>query len=163
MTEKHLLFLDYLLPILSKRPDGGFIDDIAHDYKKVCGISFDTDEIDHFESLYEYKYFTFPYSYLNRTAKITPETKENIDNYGSLSKYLNIVDESKAIEQAKLDDKEKLEIKIAKLTEINLTLQNKQLKSKIWFSIIGFILGVIATNWKEILILLKLISPPETK
>ena len=162
MTEKHLLFLDYLLPILSKCSDGEFIGSIAHKYEKEFCISFDTDEIDHFESLYEYKYFTFPYSF-NRTAKITPETKEIIDTYGSLIKYLNIIDESKAIEQARLDDKEKLEIKIAKLTEINLTLQNKQLKSKIWFSIIGFIIGVIATNWKEILILLKLISPPETK
>lgn len=162
MNEKHLLFLDYLLPILSQCPDGEFIDSIAYDYEKEFNIIFDMNEIAHFESLYEYKYFTFPYS-INRTAIITPETKEIIDHYGSLSKYLNIVAESKAIEQARLNDKEQLENKIANLTEINLTLQNKQLRTKMWFSIIGFILGVIATNWKEILILLKIISPPETK
>ena len=162
MTEKHLNFLDYLLPRLSQCPDGEFIDSIAYEYEKESTISFDDNEIAHFESLYEYKYFTFPYS-INRTAIITPETKEIIDHHGSLSKYLNILAESKAIEQAKLYDKEQLENKIAKLTEINLTLQNKQLKTKMWFSIFGFIIGAIVTNWKEILILLKLISPPETK
>jgi len=113
MTEKHLLFLDYLLPILSKTRDGDFIDDIAYEYEKKSGISFDNTEVSHFESLYEYQYFTFPYS-TNRTAKITPETKEIIDSYGSLSKYLNIVAESNTIEQVKIDTKEQLETDLAK-------------------------------------------------
>ena len=59
--------------------------------------------------------------------------------------------------------KEQLDIRIAELTEINLTLQNKQLRTKMLFSIIGFILGIIATNWKEILSVLKIISLPETR
>ena len=87
MTEKHLNFLDYLLPRLSQCPEGEFIDSIAYNYEKESAISFDYNEIAHFESLYEYKYFTFPYS-INRTAIITPETKEIIYTYGSLSKYL---------------------------------------------------------------------------
>jgi len=115
MTEKHLNFLDYLLPRLSKCPDGEFIDSIAYEYEKESGISFDTDEIDHFESLYEYQYFTFPYSNLNRTAKITPETKEIIDTYGSLSKYL-----------------------------ISLSQQNtKAIKRKNWITISPIIINVI--------------------
>ena len=69
----------------------------------------------------------------------------------------------KSEQQAKIDTKEQLVIKIAELTEINLTLQNKQLRTKMLFSIIGFILGFIAANWKDILIILKIISPPETK
>ncbi len=129
-NEKHLHFLDYLLPILSKSPDGAFIDDIAYDYNKEYGISFDTDEIDHFESLYEYQYFTFPYSDLNRTAKIRPETKEIIKTYGSLSKYLDIIEESKAKEQAKLDNKEQLETEVLKLQKENFeysqTIRNQE-------------------------------------
>jgi hypothetical protein len=70
---------------------------------------------------------------------------------------------TKSEQQAKIDTKERLETKIAELTEINLTLQNKQLRTKMLFSIVGFILGVIATNWKEISTVLKIISPPVTK
>lgn len=82
---------------------------------------------------------------------------------GSYSNYCKHLDKETKILKSKSDKKEQLETKIAELTEINLTLQNKQLRTKMLFSVIGFILGVIATNWKEILILLKLISPPETK
>lgn len=59
--------------------------------------------------------------------------------------------------------KEQLESDNANLTNINLTLQNKQLKTKILFSIIGLIFGFIAANWKDILIILNIITPPETK
>lgn len=69
----------------------------------------------------------------------------------------------KSEQHTKSDKKVQLETKIAELTEINLTLQNKQLRAKMLFSIIGFILGIMATNWKEILTVLKIISPPETK
>lgn len=62
-----------------------------------------------------------------------------------------------------IEYKEQLGTKIAELTEINLIMQNKQLRTKMLFSIIGFILGIIATNWKEILTVLKIISPPEMK
>lgn len=91
------------------------------------------------------------------------ELGRDISNNGGWIAHLDRLAESKAKQKAKSDKKEQLETKIAELTEINLTLQNKQLRTKMLFSIIGFMLGVIATNWKEILILLKLISPPETK
>lgn len=65
--------------------------------------------------------------------------------------------------KARAEQKEQSEIKIAKLAETNLALQNKHLRTKMLFSVIGFILGVIVTNWKEILTILKIISPPETK
>jgi len=99
---------------------------------------------------------------LNERIDLT-ELGRDIANNGGWITHLDRLAESKAKQKAKSDKKEQLETKIAELTEINLTLQNKQLRTKMLFSIIGFILGVIATNWKEILILLKLISPPETK
>lgn len=61
------------------------------------------------------------------------------------------------------DKKEQLEIKIAELTAINLTLQNKRLRTNVLFSIIGFGSGFIAANWKEIASGLKIISPIEPK
>ena len=151
MNQKHLLFLDYLLPRLSKCPDGEFIDSIAYEYEKESGISFDTDEIDHFESLYEYQYFTFPYSNLNRTAKITPETKEKIDHYGSLSKYLNNVNESSAIEQARLNNKEKLEMELA-ISNIESNKLNKRNESKnrvaMWINIVIGVLNALLLAWQ---------------
>jgi hypothetical protein len=137
MNEKHLLFLDYLLPILStKYPDGDFIDSIAYKYEKEYNIVFDMNELAFFESSYENKYFTFPYSNLNRTAIITPETKEIIDRDGSLSKYRSINAESKAQEQAKVDMKEQLETELAKsnieANKLNAKIaeQNSQNESK---------------------------------
>ena len=82
-----------------------------------------------------------------------------VHNSGGWLKYLANRDNER--EEAK--QKKQLDIKITKLTAINLELQNKQLKTRMWFSIIGFIFGAIVTNWKEILILLKIISQPETK
>lgn len=91
------------------------------------------------------------------------EKARGISREGGWLKHLDKQKEFLISQQVKLDNKEQLEIRIAMLTEINLTLQNKQLKTKMWFSIIGFIIGVIVTNWKEILTVLKIISPPETK
>jgi len=150
MTEKRLLFLDYLLPILSNCPDGEFIDSIAYDYEKKTGISFDNNEIAHFESLYKNQYFTFPYS-INRTAIITPETKEKIDHYGSLSKYLNNVNESSAIEQARLNNKEKLEMELA-ISNIESNKLNKRNESKnrvaMWINIVIGVLNALLLAWQ---------------
>lgn len=99
---------------------------------------------------------------LNERIDLT-ELGRDIANNGGWIAHLARLAESKAKQKAKSDKKEQLETKIAELTEINLTLQNRQLKTKMLFSIIGFVLGIIATNWKEILTVLKIISPPETK
>lgn len=162
MTVKHLKFLDFVLQKLSENYEiGDTLDSLAYYYEKETGNNFPEEHIQPFEDLYEGTYF-------KRISNvglmvITPWAKDIIDTHGSLSKYRSIIDETQAREQSRLDNKEQLATKIAELTEINLTLQNKQLRTKMLFSIIGFILGVIATNWKEILTILKIISPPETK
>jgi hypothetical protein len=97
---------------------------------------------------------TIPAGGLVSKVNRTMNTRNTFENDLLMKEFLR---------DTKLDNKEQLEIKIAELTEINLTLQNKQLRTKMLFSIIGFIIGAIATNWKDILIILKLISPPETK
>jgi len=162
MNQKHLLFLDYLLPRLSKCPDGEFIDSIAYEYEKESGISFDTDEIDHFESLYEYQYFTFPYSNLNRTAKITPETKEIIKTYGSLSKHFDIIAESKAQEQAKIDTKEQLDTELAKsnieTNKLNAKNTEQNRKDSV-FNKIFLIINVVFMAVNILIAILQLMKP----
>jgi len=82
-----------------------------------------------------------------------------IETHSSYSNYIN----NKNVYQIELYKKEQLETKISELTKTNLTLQNKHLRTKMLFSIIGFIFGFIAANWKDILIILKIISPVESK
>jgi hypothetical protein len=48
-------------------------------------------------------------------------------------------------------------IEINKLTKENLILQNKDLKRKVLFGIIGFIIGAIITNLKDIIAFLQVI------
>jgi hypothetical protein len=60
---------------------------------------------------------------------------------------------------SKKDSEENSELEIQRLTIENLKLQNKQLKRTVLYSIIGFIMGGIITNLKDILILLKIINP----
>ena len=158
MTDRDLKFLDYVLIILNEKlKEGGIIDDIAYYYQKETGEIFPKDYVYQFENLYEGKYF-------ERISNvglmvITPAAKNIIDNQGSLRNHFNIIAELSAIEQAKRDNKEQLETKIAKLTEINLTLQNKQFRYKILFSIIGFIAGALITHLMTILEILKIIPP----
>jgi len=52
-----------------------------------------------------------------------------------------------------------LELKIKKLTAINVDLQNKQMKRFVLYAIISFVFGAIVTNLKDILFLLKLMTP----
>jgi hypothetical protein len=54
---------------------------------------------------------------------------------------------------------ENSELEIQRLTIENLQLQNRQLKRTVLYSIIGFIMGGIVTNLKDILILLKILNP----
>ena len=59
----------------------------------------------------------------------------------------------------KAEQKENLEEQIRELTRDNLSLQNKQMKRTVLYSVIGFIFGAIITNLKDILILLNITSP----
>lgn len=91
--------------------------------------------------------------------KITDYGHANIDKYGSYSNFISNANAN----QIESEQKEQLDTRIAELTEINLALQNKDLKIRMLYTIIGFILGAIVTNLKEILLVLKIMLPPETK
>jgi hypothetical protein len=70
---------------------------------------------------------------------------------------INKIKELGIVEYLKLkDSKENSELEIQRLTVENLRLRNKQLKRTVLYSIIGFIMGAIITNLKDILILLKI-------
>jgi VIT1/CCC1 family predicted Fe2+/Mn2+ transporter len=60
---------------------------------------------------------------------------------------------------SKKDSEDNFELEIQRLTIENLQLKNKQLKRTVLYSIIGFIMGAIVTNLKNILILLKILNP----
>ncbi len=159
MTEKHLRLLDFVLPKLSEiYPNSTGLSSLTHEYKKQTNIKFDYKEEKHIIELYDYLYFEYD-SNTNDFIKITPEYKEIIDSYGSLTNYLteqvNIEKENQKYD----DDLKKLQIENARLQNENLKLQNRHLKRYIVYAIIGFIVGVIATNWKEILYLLNLTAP----
>ncbi len=119
MTEKHLKFLDYILPLLSE--DGGMtsLSSLAHIYKKETGIEFNYKELDHFLELYDYEYFVKhdKIDYI----KIDPEYKEIIDEHGSLSKYRTLEKEQ---ELALINEQNELIL----LQKEHLSLQNENLK-----------------------------------
>lgn len=123
MTDKYLRFLDFVLQKLNEEYDlGDDILSIAYYYKKEKGIDFPEKDIQPFSDLYEGTYFK-RISDISSIVKITPNAKEIIDTYESLSKYFEIISESQAREQAKLDDKEKLDTEIKKLQKENLEYQ----------------------------------------
>ena len=59
----------------------------------------------------------------------------------------------------KKDSEENFELEIQRLTIENLQLQNKQLNRTVLYSIIGFVMGGIVTNLKDILTLMKILNP----
>lgn len=88
MTEKELKFMDYLMPKLSEKyPDHLSVSCVNDDYKEETGINIDWREINILVDACNGKYFvkTTP----NRHVRITPEWKEIIGQYGSLSEFLS--------------------------------------------------------------------------
>ena len=159
MTEKQLKLLDFILPRLSEiYPNSSSLSSLTHEYKKQSGIEFDYKEEKHIIDLYNYQYFEFN-EITNDYIKITPEYKEIIDRHGSLTNYLKEQNDIEK-ENQKFDDELKmLQVENARLENENLKLQNKHLRRYILYAIVGFIAGVIVTNWKEILFLLRITSP----
>jgi hypothetical protein len=86
------------------------------------------------------------------------ETAMHKNNQLSLVEEENIRLQNQQLHyQNKIKDKE---IEIIDLTKQNLILQNKQLRNKFIYSIIGVIVGFILSNWKDILIMLQIIDKP---
>lgn len=89
MIEKDLKFLDFILPRLCKVYEtGDTLNSLSYDYKKETGIDIPYEEIQPFEDLYNGVYFDVITNV--GLIVITPEYKSIIDNYGSLSEYLDI-------------------------------------------------------------------------
>lgn len=157
MSEKHLKLLDFILPKLSKIYDNSIsLAKLTHEYKKETGIKFNYNEEKYFLDSYDCKYFEY-IDGTNDHIKITPETKDIIDNNESLSEYLNQEIKQIQSEQIENHDLKKLQFDNLKLQNENLVLQNKQMKRYILYSAISFVSGAILTNIKDILKLLDII------
>ncbi len=120
-------------------------------------VDMDSRELPIFVDNYKFEYFDKT-NQLN-AIRIKPEWKEKIDEYGSLSKYLDFENQKIENEDKKQKEIESLNRRIGELTIKNLELQNRKFKREIIFGIIGFIIATIITNWKDILILLKVLPP----
>ncbi len=98
----------------------------------------------------------------NDVYYLTPKGNQ-FTNFEDLEKLSKKVDEREELEVKNIRlENENLEYQksirglskdISDLTKTNLELQNKHLKKYILYSILGFIVGVLVTNWKEIIIL----------
>lgn len=84
--------------------------------------------------------------------KKNERTQNFVDDGGFANYYAKEKETSK-----KENEKQDLKDEIDRLTKTNLILQNKELRNKVWYSIIGFTVGAILTNVKEILILLQIL------
>lgn len=80
--------------------------------------------------------------------------KEVIDKGGWIE-YLNIKKKEKENKIKQENERQRLKDEIDRLTLINLELRNKQLKRYIVYSVISFVLGILATNAKDIITILK--------
>lgn len=149
MTEKDLKFLDFILPILrDKYPDYVSDSDLNLMYKKQKGIDFGYRELPIFVSKYEYEYFD-KVSKMNH-LRIISEWIEIIDEYKSLSKYL----EHEKNMLSEIDNENKqinaLNKKVNELSIVNLELDIKLKKWGLfkiywWISagILSFIIQII--------------------
>lgn len=154
MNKNHLRFLDFALVELSKAyPDGYAIHSLANEFKKKTNEQIEYEEQTYIEELYQHKYFEQIGT--SFSVNILPEIKEVIDNYGSLSNYLNEKSNDQLSEDRIDSDLKNLHIENARLLNINLQLQNRHFKRYILYSIIGFLAGVISSNWRDIIELIK--------
>lgn len=157
INEKDLNFLDFILPIISKNIIASYyIDYLAEEYKSETGIEFTIDDLRIFIDEYDNKYIIKFGSGLK--VKMSIEMKRIIDQYGSLSKYIEEQNNLELKELEESNELNKLQIKNIELQNKNLQLQNKQMKRYVIYSIISFILGAVVTNLKDILILLNLMN-----
>ena len=90
------------------------------------------------------------HGYVSKKDSLSYVLKNEGWNFKSFSELEN--------KDVKMMEKEQLEFEIIRLQRENLILNNRKLKRYVIYSIIGFILGAISTNLKEILTLLKIIN-----
>ena len=88
---QYIDYLEYVLKNLNENFSRGFnIDDIKSYYNKASSEKIDNETQRHFEKLYENKFIEKTGN--SRVYKIIPEIKVIIDNYGSLSAYLELLE-----------------------------------------------------------------------
>lgn len=154
INKEDLKLLDFILIKLSDiYPDGKPIAKLLHQYEKENNIKnrIESSKAKYIEELYKYKYFEQVGDSFQ--VKIYPETKGIIDNYGSLSKYINEINNAELNKINEDNDLKKLTKYNLELQNEILTLQRKHLNRYVLYSIISFIIGAILTNVKDILIL----------
>jgi len=86
---EYLDYLNYTLKRLSEKfSEGLILSNLRSEYKELSGEWIDTETQAHFESLYENEYF----ARIGTTYKhkISPKAKEIVDEFGSLSTYLEL-------------------------------------------------------------------------
>lgn len=159
MIEKYLKFLDFALPRLCKRyPQGESLGTMVDYFNDDPKFEISYEEKEHIKELYEYEYFIIHGNLDN--AVITPEWKSIIELHGSLSAFREYENEILEEENNKQKDIEDLNKRVGVLTIENLELQNRKMKREVVIGIITFTLGAIATNWKDILVMLQIIDKP---
>lgn len=116
-------YLDYLecvLKILSSDITRSFdIDEIKLFYNKDSDIKIDNNAQRHFERLYENKYIERTGN--SRRYRIMPLAKSIIDNHGSLSAHLELIENERLKKENEESELKKLQLK-------NLELQNDNLE-----------------------------------
>lgn len=84
---------------------------------------------------------------------------EQVCKIGGWLKYLELKNENELKEREEENEIKQLNREILKLQRQNLTLSNRKLKRDLVIWLTGLFIGAVITNWKDILILLK-VSPP---
>lgn len=114
---QYIDYLEYVLKNLNENFSRGFnIDDIKSYYNKASSEKIDNETQRHFEKLYENKFIERTGN--SRVYKIIPEIKVIIDNYGSLSAYLELLENERL-------KKENEDNELKKLQRKNFELQNE--------------------------------------
>ncbi|MDD2799797.1 MAG: hypothetical protein PHV20_14500 [Bacteroidales bacterium] len=166
----YLDYLEYVLGILNSDISRGFnIDDIKLFYNKKSDIKIDNNAQRHFEKLYENKYIERTGN--SRLYRIIPEIKSKIDNYGSLSAYLELIENDRLKKENEESEFKKIQLKNLELQNENLefskTIRDKEskirelefkikkielLKQYWWFIGICIFLGALLKELLDILI-----------
>lgn len=147
MRTEYIEIIDFILSHLNEREAnyGDDVGSIEHRYEKDTGKTTDHDFWKKIMRICQDKYLVSR-EHNSFLYRITPTGLEILIQYGSYLEYWK----SQNIEH--LENQE-----IKELQRKNLELQNRKLKRDIIFGIIGFVIATIITNWKDILILLKVL------
>lgn len=114
---QYIEYLECVLKSLSNNYSKGLnIDDIMSFYNKNSTEKIDYEAQRHFEKLYENKYIERTGN--SRIYKVKPEIKVIIDNYGSLSTYLELLENERLKKENEENELKELQLK-------NLELQNE--------------------------------------